>query len=506
MKVTVGQITDRGLNPKRPTNEDNLLAMPSRGLYLVADGVGGRSGGETASGIVIDVFARVFSQQHSEDLRKVISGAIDLCNQKIYEDAQASDNLRGMATTVALVAVDGKRAVIAHVGDSRVYRFDQKGLICLTEDHSEVNDALRAGIITPEQAAHHPRRNVISRALGAEPDVEADFREIEIDGRTSFVLCSDGITRHITDEEIARLLRSGQRPQAICQRMKELCYTGGAEDNLSVVVVDFGERQYPEELTRPKVTARAAQAQTASPPAQQARRIEVDLKPPARQIERHGSGDRGGSAPQPKTETKPRAGAKTDSVKPKETAKVLPRNTSGDDLLMKGEMSKAMKMSLLITASLAGIIIGVLFGEPLRETANRLMGIEDLYEKKRIIYRPKNPEINAAFARHLEGRPEEALSRINKVLTANPNNAEAFFFLGRIEYDQKRFAEAVDHLNQAAKLDANLPDVRVHLAMAYLGLGQSRNAVDALQHIIAPASPSPSPTTSAPAAGPTPVG
>ncbi|MGH9936090.1 MAG: PP2C family protein-serine/threonine phosphatase, partial [Blastocatellia bacterium] len=224
MKITVGQITDRGLNPKRLSNEDNLLTMPDHGLYLVADGVGGRLGGAVASQIVVDVFSRVFAQRHQEDLRRVIEGTIEFCNQKIFEDARSSSDLNGMATTIAMLAVEGKRAVVAHVGDSRVYRFDRKGLICLTEDHSEVGDALRAGLITAEQAAQHPRRNVISRALGAELEVEPDFREIEVDDRTSFVLCSDGINRHITDQEIARLMKSGQRPQAICERMKQLCY------------------------------------------------------------------------------------------------------------------------------------------------------------------------------------------------------------------------------------------------------------------------------------------
>src|SRR5262245_51256854 len=222
MKITVGQITDKGLNPRRSSNEDNLLAMPDYGLYLVADGVGGRLGGAVASQIVVDVFSRVFAQRHQEDLRKVIENTIELCNQKIYEDARSNADLHGMATTIAVLAVEGKRAVVAHVGDSRVYRFDRKGLICLTEDHSEVGDALRAGLITAEQAAQHPRRNVISRALGAELEVEPDFREIEIDDRTSFMLCSDGVMRHVSDEEIARLMKNGQRPQDVCERLKQL--------------------------------------------------------------------------------------------------------------------------------------------------------------------------------------------------------------------------------------------------------------------------------------------
>jgi tetratricopeptide (TPR) repeat protein len=213
----------------------------------------------------------------------------------------------------------------------------------------------------------------------------------------------------------------------------------------------------------------------------------------------------------PQAEISPRSGSQldsagsADSIRPKETG-VHALNNSGGGLLLKGEMSKVMKMSLLITASIAGLIVGVLFGGPLTETVYKLIGKSDPYEQGRITYRPQDAEINAAFARHLEGRSDEAVARIDKVLTANPNNAEARFFLGRIELDQKRYESAVGHLREAAKLDANLPNVWVHLAQAYLGLGQTRNAMDALQHVIAPAAAEPAPSTHAPATSPTPVG
>src|SRR5262249_42876258 len=265
----------------RLSNEDNLLAMPDRGLFLVADGVGGRLGGARASQVAVEIFSRVFAQRHQEDLRKVVESTIDLCNQKIYEEARSDPNFGGMAATKAMLAVEGNRAIVAHIGDSRVYRFDRKGLICLTDDHSEVGEALRAGLITAEQAARHPRRNVISRALGAEIEVEPDFREIEIDDLTSFMLCSDGVTRHVADEEISRLMKNGQRPQDICERLKHLCYQGGAEDNLTAIVVDFGARPYFDEATKPRVPVRA-QARGASDEhggaQRQANKIEVNLK------------------------------------------------------------------------------------------------------------------------------------------------------------------------------------------------------------------------------------
>ena len=173
MKITVGQITDKGLNPKRLSNEDNLLAMPERGLFLVADGVGGRLGGGVASQIVVDVFSKVFAQRHQEDLRKVVENTIELCNQKIYEDARSNPDLDGMATTIAMLVVEGKRAIVAHVGDSRVYRFrpQRVDLFDRGSQRSQRGSARRAdhrrtgrATPTPQRDQSRARRRNRSRA------------------------------------------------------------------------------------------------------------------------------------------------------------------------------------------------------------------------------------------------------------------------------------------------------------------------------------------------------
>jgi protein phosphatase len=523
MKITVGQITDKGLNPKRSSNEDNLLAMPDRGLFLVADGVGGRLGGAVASQIVVDIFSKVFAQRHQEDLRRVVESAIDLCNQKIYEDARSDSNLGGMATTIAMVAVEGKRAIVAHVGDSRVYRFDRKGLICLTEDHSEVSEALRAGLITAEQAARHPRRNVISRALGAEIEVEPDFREIEIDDRTSFVLCSDGVTRHVTDEEIGRLMKNGQRPQAICERLKQLCYQGGAEDNLTAIVVDFGARSYFEEATRPRVSAQAAQAQAATEilgeTPRHANKIEVNLKShgsDSGKLHAASAGGKQGNAHASQQsgarETARQSQARTESLpgaaqletrgfkKPKSRAS----KKQGDETPLKEEMSILMKMSWLFITLIIGVVSGaLLYGyTPLKGIVDNLLGKISPYDERQIQYSPRDLETYAAFADHLAGRSDEARKRINAALAAKPDNAEALYYLGRIDLDQKKYDEALNRLKKAGELDSKLPNVWAHLAEAYLGLGQTRNAIDALQRISAP---SPSAPGASPQSSPTPA-
>lgn len=517
MKVTVGQITDKGLNPKRTVNEDNLLAMPEAGLFLVADGVGGRLGGEVASRTVVEVFSRVFSQQHSDDLRQVIENAIDLCNQKIYEGQQSDPELDGMATTIALVAVTGNRAVVAHVGDSRVYRFDEQGLICLTQDHSEVGDALRAGLITAEQAAKHPRRNVISRAIGADVEVEPDFREIEVDDNTSFILCSDGINRHITDEEIARLMRGGQPPQAICGHMKDLCYRGGAEDNLTAIIVDYGERQYAEDQTKPRIPASVVQAQVAeAAPAKQ--RFEVSLKPPADEKKSgplkmptgalpgavaDGAGAAGTAVP---AAAVPPKGSLRKAMGTKEITFKVPTVR----MPKKEEMSRVMKMSLLATALLAGIVLGVLLAGPVARIFNNLTG--NPYKERNIKQTPADPDIAAAYALHLEGRTNDAREALKKYLSSNPKSAEAHFYIGRIYADEKKYDDAINHLTQATQFDPTLSDAWSNLAFVYLAIGQKSNAMDCLQRAIKLESgstrpeSSPVPPPSAPTASPKPVG
>ena len=525
MKVNVGQITDKGLSPKRASNEDNLLAMPERGLYLVADGVGGRLGGEVASRTVVEVFSRVFGQEHGEDLRKLIENTIDFCNQKVFEDARADPELDGMATTIALVAVEGKRAVVAHVGDSRVYRYDERGLICLTEDHSEVGEAMRAGMLTPEQAVKHPRRNVISRAIGAGVEVEPDFREIEIDARTSFILCTDGITRHITDDEIARLMRGGARPQPICERMKALCYTGGAEDNLTAIVVDFGETRYVEEATKPKLAATAARGHEAPPPAPR-QKIELDLKPqpvsgPLRMPRTQTPAEQTAPAPEPvasesaANSTATNAAAtpvappakKRPSVGTKEVTIKVPTVR----MPQKDEMSRVMKMSLLGAALFAGIVVGLLLYGPFMRIFGGFLSSSDPYAIRGSVRRPTDPDVAAAFALHLGNRTTEARKQLGDILLANPKNAEGLLFLGRIDYDQKQYLDAITRIGEAAKIDPNLQDVWEHLALAYMATGQNRNAIDAVQRAIKLSAPAASPEAGAqpadePAVSPTPAG
>jgi serine/threonine protein phosphatase PrpC len=245
--VQVGSVSDRGLSEKRPLNEDSYLADAARGIFVVADGVGGAEAGEVASQTAVDVLNDAFRQKvaDGEDVEDLMELAIQRANSSIHQMAQDHARFSMMATTVVALHLDGHRATIGHVGDSRLYRLTPDGnLRRETEDHSIVEEEVRAGRMTPEQAANHPSKNVISRALGAEESVEADMKVLEVEDGSAFLLCTDGITRHIPDGELRELLTSEGTPAQLCEEMKRRCYQRGAEDNLTAVVVQVGAPKF----------------------------------------------------------------------------------------------------------------------------------------------------------------------------------------------------------------------------------------------------------------------
>lgn len=243
-EFTSASVSDRGLNESRPQNEDSFLELPQHGLFAVADGVGGAQAGEVASQMAVEILGEAFINMGDADPEDTMRIALDRANEAIFQMSRDLPQLSSMATTIVAVHVSGDMATIAHVGDSRVYRLGPNGqLFRETDDHSVVEEEVRAGRMTPEQALNHPSRNVISRALGAEEIVEPDIKCVLVHPATTFLLCSDGITRHIADSEIESLLNSEFGPEDICARMKEICFSRGAEDNLTAVVVKFpGDR------------------------------------------------------------------------------------------------------------------------------------------------------------------------------------------------------------------------------------------------------------------------
>lgn len=269
VKIVSAAVTDRGLSQKRPLNEDSFLADAERRIFAVADGVGGAQAGEVASQTAMEVLDEAFRhQEKGVDVEDLMEIAIQRANSSIHRMAREHPKLQMMATTIVVLHLDGHIATIGHVGDSRLYRLTPDGKLHReTRDHSVVEEEVRAGRMTPAQAAHHPSRNVISRALGAEEGVEVDMKTIEVTDGTAFLLCSDGITRHLPDNELTELLDREQDLDSICAEMKRLCYERGAEDNLTAVIVRVGERAAAgvgDDDERTVTVARSALAATLS--------------------------------------------------------------------------------------------------------------------------------------------------------------------------------------------------------------------------------------------------
>src|SRR5829696_6510334 len=236
-------LSDRGLNERRPLNEDAYLHDRQRSIFAVADGVGGAEAGEVASQTAIEVLDEAFRHQvDGADVEDLMELAIQRANASIHQMAQEHTKFSMMATTIVALHIKGNIATFGHVGDSRLYRLTPDGQLHReTEDHSIVEEEVRAGRMTPEQAANHPSKNVISRALGAEQGVEVDMKTMEVEEGTEFLLCTDGITRHIADNELRQLMVVSANLDEVCNELKRRCYERGAEDNLTAIVVRVGE-------------------------------------------------------------------------------------------------------------------------------------------------------------------------------------------------------------------------------------------------------------------------
>lgn len=247
-EIISASISDRGLSEKRPQNEDSFTELPEYGIFAVADGVGGAQAGDVASQMAMEILSEaVINRAGSSDPEDLFRVAIDHANRSIFQMASDLPQLASMATTIVALQLNGNIATIAHVGDSRLYRFSPAGeLFRETQDHSVVEEEVRAGRMTPEEALVHPSRNVISRAVGAESTVDIDLKTMMVEPNTTFLLCSDGITRHVGDAELSEIFSSGAQPQLICEHLKELCFSRGAEDNLTAVIVrTFAETAEP---------------------------------------------------------------------------------------------------------------------------------------------------------------------------------------------------------------------------------------------------------------------
>jgi serine/threonine protein phosphatase PrpC len=222
----------------RSTNDDNYMARDDVGLWAVADGMGGHRGGDVASAIACETLGHSFSDRTVDGL----IDAIERANEAVYETAAGEPELTGMGTTmVALAVVDehgDEVLAIANVGDSRVYRYTAGQLEQLTDDHSLVADLVREGTLSPEEAAVHPQRNIVTRALGVNDRVPVDTLTVDPVVGDRYLLCSDGLFNEVAEAGIAAVLRHVDDPAEAADQLVRLAVEGGGRDNVTVVVVD----------------------------------------------------------------------------------------------------------------------------------------------------------------------------------------------------------------------------------------------------------------------------
>lgn len=219
----------------RRGNEDAYLVAPP--VYAIADGMGGHRGGAEAAQIAIRTLANRAPELASADGEALVE-ALAAANRAILAEADEDDALRGMATTCTAALVRGRVARIAHVGDSRAYLLHEGRLAQLTDDHSLVAQLVRGGQLSPEEAAVHPGRSVIFRALGTEPDVEVDTIDVILDADDRLLLCSDGLTGMLGDAEIAAVLREVGDTGLAVEALVTRANAAGGVDNVTVVLVD----------------------------------------------------------------------------------------------------------------------------------------------------------------------------------------------------------------------------------------------------------------------------
>ena len=251
MRLKVGAATSTGR--VRPINEDAFLAQADRGLFVVCDGMGGAASGEVASQLAVDTIGASLNppsqslrrprgsngQGQFHDRTMQLGDAIRKANLAIIDRARDKQHA-GMGTTVVGAWVDDAVVSIGHVGDSRAYLSNASGFESLTSDHSLVEAQVQAGILNRAQSLQSEHQNILLRALGRDANVEIELSEVPVSTGDRLLLCSDGLTRMVADEQLAAALqRFRGNPQAACDHLIEAANNNGGPDNITVVIVEF---------------------------------------------------------------------------------------------------------------------------------------------------------------------------------------------------------------------------------------------------------------------------
>lgn len=244
MTLEHASLSDRGR--VRQNNEDSCAVFVPEGageladrgaVFVVADGMGGHRGGEIASRIAVRTIVAFYTANADENRSHALARAFREANKTIIEESVADSTLFGMGTTCTALALFRGQAFLAHVGDSRAYHLRAGRVTQITRDHSIVGEMVRSGILSDEDARNHPKRNVITKSLGAQDEIAADMpAALDIEPGDRFVLCSDGLTAYLSDSDIGEVV-SGSTPADACKKLVRMANEAGGRDNITVLVV-----------------------------------------------------------------------------------------------------------------------------------------------------------------------------------------------------------------------------------------------------------------------------
>jgi serine/threonine protein phosphatase PrpC len=258
MTLTVEVAGKSDVGCVRSNNEDNFGYDSRWGIFVVCDGMGGQAAGEVASKMAVDILLGYFREagktggypQVGEPLQGVspdaraLASAIQLANRTIYETGQKQQSKSGMGSTIVAVLIRGNALSVGHVGDSRIYLIRQNSIQQLTQDHSLVMEQVRRGYITREQAERSEMQNIILRALGSEESVDPDVEDLVVLAGDTLVLSSDGLTRHVRDEEILEIVSSSSSLEQGCAALVEAAKNNGGDDNITCLLLRVVERSW----------------------------------------------------------------------------------------------------------------------------------------------------------------------------------------------------------------------------------------------------------------------
>ncbi len=222
----------------RNHNEDAFGYLADRGIFIVCDGMGGAAGGEVASRLATDIVLEHIAQAPaSASPRDLLHGAVLRANRAVHDRAESDPALCGMGTTLVALLLTPPHALIAHAGDSRCYLFRQGRLSRQTHDHSLVDEQIRLGTLTREEAEHSPFRSVITRAVGTQPTVTPELLQIALQPDDLFLLCSDGLTREVDEDSIAAILAAGANLDRAAHTLIEAANENGGRDNITCLLI-----------------------------------------------------------------------------------------------------------------------------------------------------------------------------------------------------------------------------------------------------------------------------